>query len=131
MDGSVSVVVPQEALGTVVCHGGCARFLDDGAPSVATSRDADLQILMSSASAGSSESLPSISDPDTSIAWTLDWRCPCQCLKEPMLRARAENLRSTLKLLSRDGRRQSVWAELGQLHEQGRLRFSLFRTSCT
>ena len=44
-----------------------------------------------------------------------------------MLRDRAENLRHTLKLLSRDGRMQSVWVELGKLHEPGqRLRFSPF-----
>ena len=61
MDGSVSVAVPQKALESVDCHGGCAPFLDDDAPSVATSRDVDLQISMSSASTGSSESLPSIS----------------------------------------------------------------------
>jgi len=58
MDGSVSVAVPQETLGTVDCHGGCAPFLDDAIPSVATTRDADLKISMSSASTGSSESLP-------------------------------------------------------------------------
>ena len=61
------VVPQQEALGVVGCHGSCAPFLDDGVPSLASSRDADLQISISSASTGSSESLPSISDPDTSL----------------------------------------------------------------
>ena len=44
MDGSESVVVPQEASGIEDCHGGCAPFLDDDVPSVAISRDVDLQI---------------------------------------------------------------------------------------
>ena len=66
MVGSASAAVPQEASGIEDCHGGCAPFLDDDVPSVATSRDADFQKSMSSASTGSSESLPSISDPDTS-----------------------------------------------------------------
>ena len=91
MNGSMPVGVPQpETLGIVDCHGGCAPFLDYGVPSLASSRAADLHIAISSASTGSSESLPNISDPDTFPAWTLGWRCPCQCLKKPMLRAQTE-----------------------------------------
>ncbi len=61
--------------------GGCAPPVsDEDAPSVATSLDVDTQTSVSSASTGSSDSLPTVSEPDAGLAWTLDWRCPCQCL---------------------------------------------------
>ena len=50
--GSASVVVPREASGSEDCHGGGSPFLDDDVPSVATSRDVDLQISISGASTG-------------------------------------------------------------------------------
>ena len=39
------MVVPQETSGIEDCHGGCAPLLNDDVPSVATSRDANLQIV--------------------------------------------------------------------------------------
>ena len=83
---------------------------------------------MGGASICTSDSLPNLSDPDTSPAWTLDWRCPCRCLKEPVLRARAENLRSMLLSMSRDHRKQSVWVELCKLPRPGE---PLCETTCS
>ena len=60
--------VPREASGSEDRHGGFAPVSDEDVPSVATSLDADTQISVSSASTGSSESLPNVSEPDASPA---------------------------------------------------------------
>ena len=49
MVGSALVAVPRDAAGIEGRHDGCAPFWDDNVPSVATSRDADFQMVMSSA----------------------------------------------------------------------------------
>ena len=54
---------PAGGVGSCGPHGGCAPFLDDDVPSVATSRDDGPEHLKSSASTDSSESLPNIRDP--------------------------------------------------------------------
>ena len=127
--GLAPVVVPREALGSVDRRGR-APVSDEDLSSVAASLDVDAQVSVSSASADTSESLTSVSDPDACPAWALEWRCSCYLLKELALRARAASLRSTLRSLSRDHRRQHVWAELCKLHEpRRRPRFALFPRS--
>ena len=128
MVGSASEAVPRETSGIREDrHGGCAPVSDEEVPSVATSQEADPPICVSCPSTCTSDSLPNLSDPDSSPAWTLDWRCPCRCLKEPVLRARAENLRSMLLSMSRDHRKQSVWVALCKLYRPGEpLQFNLF-----
>ena len=128
MVGSASEAVPRETSGIREDrHGGCAPVSDEEVPSVATSQEVDPPICVSCPSTCTSDSLPSLSDPDSSLAWTLDWRCPCRCLKELVLRARAENFRLMLLSISRDHRKQSVWVALCKLYRPREpLQFNLF-----
>ena len=120
MVGSASEAVPRETSGIREDrHGGCAPVSDEEVPSVATSQEVDPPMCVSCPSTCTSDALPSLSDPDSSLAWTLDWRCPRRCPTEPVLRARAENLRSMLLSMSRDHRQQSVWVALCKLYLPG------------
>ena len=128
MVGSATEVVPRETSGIREDrHGGCAPVSDEAVPSVATIQEVDPPICCSCPSTCTSDSLSSLSDPDSSLAWTVDWRCSRRCLKELVSRARAEDLRSMLLSMSQDHRKQSVWVALCKLYRPGKpLQFNLF-----